>query len=437
MRRELNYYIQKYEIIEDMIKYKPLFWENPKIEEYLKCKDNMPFTLEDMTEAECRLKKFSTFLMNEFPELKNTGGIIESPLKEIENMKEYFRKDLGININGTLLMKCDSELKVAGSIKARGGIYEVLKHAETLALENGIIDDNSKYEIFGTEKIKNFLSGYKVEVGSTGNLGLSIGIMSAAMGFKAIIHMSQEAKQWKKDLLRSKGVEVREYSSDFTKAVEEGRKSSLEDPKSYFVDDEKSKDLFMGYAVAAFRLKEQLDNLNVIVDKTHPLIVYLPSGVGGGPGGITFGLKAIYGDNVRCYFGEPTHAPAMMLGLITGEHDEIKVQDLGIDNITEADGLAVGCPSALVSKFIGPWISGCYTVEDSELYPILKELKDREGLIIEPSSAAAFLGLKRMAENHIEDINIEGATHIAWATGGLFLPKEMFEEYYIKGNNKK
>lgn len=37
-------------------------------------------------------------------------------------------------------------------------------------------------------------------------------------------------------------------------AVEQGRKLSDQDPMSYFVDDENSVNLFMGYAVGAKRL---------------------------------------------------------------------------------------------------------------------------------------------------------------------------------------
>src|SRR5690625_6112654 len=90
-----------------------------------------------------------------------------------------------------------------------------------------------------------------------------------------------------------------------------GRKKTLADPNGYFIDDEDSELLFLGYSTAALRLKTQLDEQGIRVDNEHPLMMYLPCGVGGSPGGIMFGMKQIFGDAVHCLFVKPTHSPAV------------------------------------------------------------------------------------------------------------------------------
>jgi len=389
---------------------------------------------EDIEDAEKRLLRFAPFIKKCFPETSDRDGLIESPLKEIFNMQEKLEEEYGAKIPGKLYLKMDSHLAIAGSVKARGGIYEVLKHAEDLALAAGKISLDENYEKFATDETREFLGQYTMQVGSTGNLGMSIGIMSAAFGFKVKIHMSADAKQWKKDLLRSRGAQVLEYKDDYSKAVAEGRKCSDADETSYFVDDEKSVDLFLGYATAAKRLKAQLTEKNIVVDREHPLIVYIPAGVGGAPGGIAYGLHRIFGDFVHPFFVETTTCPSVLLGIMTGKGEKANVRDFGISGITEADGLACASPSGFVTRIMTNIVSGEFTVSDKKLYDYLRLLYSSENIKIEPSSCAAFQGPCSLlsfenSKEYCKNINLENATQIVWATGGRMIPEENYEEY--------
>ncbi|KAB2329945.1 D-serine ammonia-lyase [Cytobacillus depressus] len=430
---------KEYPILSEMTDLKEVFWTNPK---HNTSGEAPSLTMEDVIDAEKRLARFAPYIAKVFPETAKDHGIIESPLFHIPKMQERLEGFYQTELPGNLFLKGDSHLPISGSIKARGGIYEILKYAEELAINNNMLTLEDDYSILAEPKCKEFFSGYSIAVGSTGNLGLSIGIMSAKLGFNVYVHMSADAKQWKKDLLREKGVVVVEHASDFSEAVAQGRKQADEDPNMYFVDDESSESLFLGYAVAAIRLKKQLEDKNVKVDKEHPLFVYLPCGVGGGPGGVTFGLKQIFGDHVHCFFIEPTHSPCMLLGLVTELHDEVSVQEFGIDNKTEADGLAVGRPSAFIGKTIENKLSGICTVEDEKLFTYLALLATEEEIYLEPSALAGFAsyvqlfksqaGKAYLNKNELEQ-NLQAGTHIVWGTGGSMVPENEMKRYYERG----
>lgn len=428
----------KFPVIGDIQKERELAWINPDLIPWKEAEKDIELTMADVDDAEARLARFAPFIMRCFPETKERNGLIESALTPIPGMQQRLNEKYGSGLTGRLLLKQDSHLAIAGSVKARGGIYEVLKHTEDLALEHGLLREGDSYEKLAEPEARKFFSGYTIQVGSTGNLGMSIGIMSAAVGYRVIVHMSADAKQWKKELLRSHGVTVVEYESDYSEAVKNGRRQSDADPKSYFVDDENSRNLFLGYAVAAKRLVGQLRELGITVDADHPLFTYIPCGVGGAPGGVSFGLKQMFGDAVHCFFVEPTQAPCMLVGMATGLNHEISVQDIGLTGLTHADGLAVGRPSGFVGGVMKPILSGEFTIRDGRLYEYMRDLLDTENIFLEPSACASFQGPARlMCEENTKEYlarhglmeKMKNAVHIAWATGGSLVPEAVREEY--------
>lgn len=437
---DINKLKNDYPLVRDLVDLKEVVWFNPNVTSTDQGLPYVGLTQNDVMDAQARLQRFAPYLMKAFPETASTKGIIESAVVDIPQMKEALEKRYNTLIEGQLRLKKDSHLPISGSIKARGGIYEVLTHAEKLAIEAGLLTTEDNYEKLFSDEFRKFFSQYSIAVGSTGNLGMSIGIMSAKLGFSVSVHMSADARQWKKDKLRAHGVNVVEYEQDYSIAVEQGRKEAEKNPRCFFIDDENSKTLFLGYAVAGLRLKHQFETLNIPVDSEHPLFVYLPCGVGGGPGGVAFGLKLAFGDAVHCLFAEPTHSPCMLLGVYTQLHDGISVQEVGIDNITAADGLAVGRASGFVGRAMERLIDGYYTIDDQELYNLLSLLNKEEGIQLEPSALAGMTGAIHVsqAKDYLQGLLLDSqkmhnATHLVWATGGGMVPTDEMQKYLAQG----
>ncbi len=427
---------EQYPLVKELIELKEVSWFNPSITRLEEGVSYVGLGSEDIQDASQRLKRFAPYLAKAFPETAKTNGIIESEVVPISEMQSVLEREYDTPIQGRLLLKKDSHLPISGSIKARGGIYEVLTHAEKLAIEAGLLTESDDYSKLLNEEFRDFFKRFSIAVGSTGNLGMSIGIMSAKLGFSVSVHMSADARAWKKNRLRALGVNVIEYAQDYGVAVAQGRKEAENDPTCFFIDDENSQTLFLGYSVAGERLKKQFDEKGIAVDAQHPLFVYLPCGVGGGPGGVAFGLKMAFGDNVHCIFAEPTHSPCMMLGVHTGLHDAISVQDIGIDNITAADGLAVGRASGFVGRAMERLLDGYLTISDERMYRLLGQLNEAENIQLEPSALAGMIGpivvtksVEYRARMQFDDTVMGNATHLVWATGGGMVPAEEMDSY--------
>ena len=119
--------LKRFPLIADMRDGKEVVWYNPNLSPI----DPTEVTMADVEDAAARLQRFASYIRRVFPETEVSGGIIESPLRAIPEMQKF----LGEELPGHLYLKCDNMLPVSGSIKARGGIYEVLCFAEQVAME--------------------------------------------------------------------------------------------------------------------------------------------------------------------------------------------------------------------------------------------------------------------------------------------------------------
>lgn len=115
----MNNYITKAPIIEKMQREQEVVWINPDKRPVAESVCTCELSMKDVDDAEARLLRFAPFVMKCFPETRDRGGLIESSLTNIPRMKELVNQKYKSNVSGTLLLKQDSHLAIAGSVKAR------------------------------------------------------------------------------------------------------------------------------------------------------------------------------------------------------------------------------------------------------------------------------------------------------------------------------
>ena len=93
-----------------------LFWRNPLLKPAAQGHSLAPLTMADIDDAEARLARFAPFLVDRFPELAPANGVIESALRPVPALKDRINTRYGAGLTGTLLLKEDSHLAVAGSV---------------------------------------------------------------------------------------------------------------------------------------------------------------------------------------------------------------------------------------------------------------------------------------------------------------------------------
>lgn len=375
--------------------------------------------------ANARWQRFAPVLARAC-NIPSWDGVVQSPLQRYPHSAGWPQ---------SLYVKCDHALPITGSVKARGGAYEVLCLAERIAADSGLLDvGDDRYLSLLEAPARKVLGSWTVVTASTGNLGFSVGVVARALGLEAEIHMSMDAKPWKKDRLRRIGACVIEHATDYTGTLAAARTYKPAE-RRHFIDDEASLDLFMGYTCGGVELAGQLKDLGVEISERQPLFVYLPCGVGGAPGGITYALRTAFGPSVVCIFVEPVASACMLLALDKGQGEPQSVYDYGLDNRTEADGLAVSRASRLVLQKVGDDIDAVVALPDALMRSGVRKAWAEAGLRLELSAAAGFAAidplreaLERKRAARLPPIwrRFESGLHVVWATGGSMLPEDEF-----------
>lgn len=413
------------DLIEKLRAGKPAVWINPRRQGGNRF--DADTAAEQIRGAEDLWQRFAPAIACLF-DMPGGSGRIHSPLLECP---------ITLVHGSPVYVKADHALPVTACVKARGGIYALLRVLEDIAGRSGLLEGIESYETLAREPARKVFAEHTVVIASTGNLGFSVGVVATAFGLRAEVHMSDCAKAWKKNRLRTLGATVVEHASDYTATVGAARASAASRRNTHFIDDENSWDLFLGYAGAGCELAAQLESAGVEVSIERPLVAYLPCGVGGAPGGITYGLKTVFGDAAICVFAEPTDAACMLLALAAGEGSAPSVYDAGLGNRTAADGLAVSRASLLVLDKIRNEIDAAVAVPDGDMLAWVHRAWREMSVKLELSAAAGFAAvepflefLSGLPDGHRSDTqfaNVASAVHIVWTTGGNLMPDQVFE----------
>lgn len=416
---------------------------NPNHSNDLRDIERQSITRADIQEARELLDRAKPLFKKLWPDdktLNDWEGLIESPLTPAQAL----RKEMGGT--GTWLLKRDDALPVAGSIKGRGAFFAVLEHAEKLAIDKGLITKGENLSSLCSAEARAIFSEYKVAVGSTGNLGMGIALLAAALGFDAKVYLSEEAADWKKKRLIDNDCTIFEHDGNFKEALQKGRDdcaaaNKAKPASAYFVDDEDSKALSVGPTVAGLRMKEQLEQQGIKIDANHPLFVYIPTGVGGGPSGVLRGLVDAFQDeglhqHIHGILVQPKQCASVLARMSIPEkynNQPVDVYHLGLNNKSpRGDGMAVPQASELAFENLQVNAAGAMTVSDEDMLKNTARLHKTEGITIETTAAASINGPKWCAsaagreyikKNRMEEA-MPNAVHVMWFTGGGKVPSD-------------
>ncbi|MCL1888911.1 MAG: D-serine ammonia-lyase [Desulfovibrionaceae bacterium] len=409
---------------------KPVLWNNNHGMAAGSALSGSGFTPQDVEDASLRLRRFTPFLGKVFPDMDQDRAFTASPLRESPAILETLTSLYHLPACANILFKLDNQLPFSGSVKDRGGVYEVLKLAESLAIYAEKLKWTDDYSRLVEPEMREFYSQFGLSIISGSSLGLAAGLAGKALGFRAMAHISASTERWKKEALRAGGIELTEHQSGYEEMLKSAYETAQKDAHCFLISEPaSSRDMLLGYAIAGFELKEQLAAQGIEVNAAHPLYVYLPCSSGLEASGLCLGLKFAFLNDVRCFLAEPVYAPVVSLGLGTGLFDHVSTREIGLDGKSIACAMAYDRPSKLTCQVLRNILDGCVTVDDKVLLRLLALLRKYEQIKVEPAAVAGLAAYIVVGYSG-QGRRFEHGTHVVWFNSGGLMPEEAIQEYF-------
>lgn len=112
---------EAYPLMKEMEAGKEVIWMNPGLSDLKTAMEGVTLSMDDIDDAENRWARFAPFIRKMFPETEAAGGLIESPLRRIDRMKDCLNRKWGQGLKGVSCLRWISNLASGrDSVKAAG-----------------------------------------------------------------------------------------------------------------------------------------------------------------------------------------------------------------------------------------------------------------------------------------------------------------------------
>ena len=170
-------------------------------------------------------------------------------------------------------------------------------------------------------------------------------------------------------------------------------------------------DINSNYNIDTHSLSNLLEENNILIDKLHPLYLYLPIELNNQLYKLMTSFKFLYKDNVYIVLG--------------GYKDTYP-------NLNELD-----CLSNLCSKYenLDSIVNYAYLINNDKTYEIFTSLSDTQKIHINPLSSCSISGV--VLNYHMKQTNPNNVTHISFVNLINSSYDDSFINYYLRGLTNK